>query len=144
RIPLLSLPVDFDTFKKLQDQDKIRAEQYAARANLEMRIRERVMLIESYVQFYSQPGYPRADAERLKDLMNKTYNDLLRSVKSISPEDLYHRLVYEDRDLTLEAIIKHFGRHPLPKRLDSPAYQSLHPRTKAQWGIRKVDDHTRF
>jgi hypothetical protein len=138
------LPVDFDTFRKVQEQDKIRGKRYAAQAAAEARIRERVMFIQSHIEFYSQPGYPRAEAERLKYLMNQTFNDLRKELERNCPVDLYHRLIHEDRDLTLEAIIAHYGRHPLPQRRDSPAYQSLHSRTKSQWGITRADDNSKF
>jgi hypothetical protein len=137
------MPIDADRFEDFRHQDEVRGRLLQSKEKFDNEVREHLMFLESYVNYYSEASSKRHNSLKIREMMNDRYHALIQMLRNAFSNDSFFSLVKEDRQDTLQSLVKYFGRKGLPRPLDDQYYQSLHPKTKKDWGIRRTEDHTK-
>jgi hypothetical protein len=130
------MSIDADGFEGFRRQDEVGGRLIESKEKFENEIREHLMFLESYVNYYSESNLKRHNSMNVNEMMNDRYHELIQMLRNAFSNDSFYSLVKEDRQDTLQSLVTHFGRKGLPRPLQDKYYHSLHIKTKKVWRIR--------
>jgi hypothetical protein len=137
------MSADANGFEDFRRQDEVRGRLIQSKENFDNEVREHLMFIESYVNYYAESNLKRHNSLNTNEMMNDRYHELIQMLRNAFSNDSFYSLVKEDRQDTLQSLVTHFGRKGLPRPLHDQYYQSLHIKTRKVWRIRSAGDHTK-
>lgn len=137
------MPEDANGFEDFRHQDEVRNRLLQPKEKFENEVREHLMFLESYVNYYTEANLNRDNSAKISEIMNDRYHALLKLLRNAFSNDSFLSLVKEDRHGTLQSLATYFGRKGLPRPLYDQYYQSIHFKTRKIWKIRSPGHFTK-
>jgi hypothetical protein len=132
----MTAPYDWELYRL---QDEARVSVMDAQRRFESEVREVVMMLEHLLHYYDDCSDARE--AKITEEMNELYRKMIGFLKTRMTEDVLYQFVdASDKTKTMDNLIRRYGRKGLPRTIDDPVYQHLHPKTRKEWGIRSQED----